>query len=56
MRLLHNQSDAVSFARIINVPGRKIGEKSLETIMNLAAELRSDPITAVRHGLELRVF
>jgi DNA helicase II / ATP-dependent DNA helicase PcrA len=56
MRLLHNQSDAVSFARIINVPSRKIGEKSLETIIGLATELRSDPITAVRHGLELRVF
>ncbi len=56
MRLIHNQSDAVSFARVINVPSRKIGEKSLENIMVLAGQIRADPVTALRHGLEVRAF
>ena len=56
MRLIHNQSDAVSFARVINVPSRKIGEKSLENIMALAAGIHADPVTALRHGLEVRAF
>jgi DNA helicase II / ATP-dependent DNA helicase PcrA len=29
LRILHNPSDSVSFKRIINVPGRKIGDTSL---------------------------
>ena len=56
MRLIHNQSDAVSFARVINVPSRKIGEKSLENIIALAVGIHADPVTALRHGLEVRAF
>lgn len=56
MRLLHNRADRLSFARIINVPGRKIGEKSLEHILEVADDIQADPITAVRHGIEMAVF
>lgn len=36
LRLIHNPSDELSFARIINTPKRGIGAKSLESIINTA--------------------
>lgn len=56
LRLLHNRSDRVGFARIINVPSRKIGEKSLEQIINVAEDLMADPITAIKHGVDMGIF
>ncbi len=35
MRLIYNPSDTISLRRIINVPGRKIGERTLELLMEL---------------------
>ncbi|MCY4062838.1 MAG: UvrD-helicase domain-containing protein [Chloroflexi bacterium] len=37
LRLIHNPDDRVSFERIINVPPRGIGKKSLETFLNWVA-------------------
>lgn len=36
LRLIQNPDDSVSLMRIINTPARKIGAKSLETLMNYA--------------------
>ncbi len=56
LRIIHNQSDRVSFTRIINVPSRKIGEKSLEQITTLADQISADPITTIHHGCEIGAF
>lgn len=37
IRLIFNPADVISLRRIINVPGRKIGEKSLQNFENLLA-------------------
>ncbi len=37
LRLIHNPDDRVSFERIINVPARGIGKKSLEAFLNWVA-------------------
>lgn len=36
LRLLLNENDVVSLLRVINVPPRKIGEKTIETVQNFA--------------------
>ena len=35
IRVVFNYADMVSLRRIINVPSRKIGEKTIEGLMNL---------------------
>jgi len=35
MRLIFNSGDSMSMKRIINVPSRKIGEKSLENFLEV---------------------
>ena len=42
LRLIHNPDDRVSFERIINVPARGIGEKSLEPSSHWVARARAD--------------
>ena len=39
LRLIHNPQDSVSLLRVINVPTRGIGKKSLETLRSWAAKL-----------------
>ena len=41
LRVIHNPKDTVSWARIINVPPRGIGQKSLETLKQLKWDLKS---------------
>ena len=38
LRLLHNPSDSVSFARIVNVPGRGIGRRTQEVLVAWGGE------------------
>ena len=38
LRLLHNPSDSVSFARIVNVPGRGIGKRTQEVLVAWGGE------------------
>ena len=38
LRVLHNHADSVSMQRIINVPGRSIGQKSISELVRLADE------------------
>ena len=46
LRLIHNHADAIAFRRIVNVPGRGIGDRSLEHIQRAAEELER-PLLAV---------
>jgi len=59
LRLIQNPNDSVSLFRIINVPSRKFGEKSLEIVQNFArnhdlsmfkAMLLSDEIPELQKG------
>ncbi|MCK9272240.1 UvrD-helicase domain-containing protein [Candidatus Gracilibacteria bacterium] len=44
LRLIANPADLLSLKRIINVPGRKIGPKSLETLINYARNYGVSPL------------
>lgn len=46
LRLIHNEYDTVAFQRIVNVPGRGIGQKSTGDLLRAAAELGLSPIAA----------
>src|SRR5205085_4344209 len=47
LRLLHNPADTVSFARVVNVPRRKIGPASVEAAVEAATEAER-PLAHVR--------
>tara|TARA_B100000029_G_scaffold185670_1_gene183092 strand:+ start:13071 stop:15284 length:2214 start_codon:yes stop_codon:yes gene_type:complete len=44
LRIIYNAFDSFAFQRIVNVPKRNIGKKSLEQIMNSSLELGMSPI------------
>ena len=44
LRLLHNESDSVAFLRIVNVPSRGIGPRTLERVAAAASELGISPL------------
>jgi DNA helicase-2/ATP-dependent DNA helicase PcrA len=46
LRLIQNEYDTVAFQRIINVPGRGIGQKSTGDLLRAAAELGISPVAA----------
>ena len=46
LRLIRNHADAVAFRRIVNVPGRGIGDRSMERVRGAAEELEL-PLLAV---------
>ena len=39
LRLVHNEADAVAFRRIVNVPSRGIGTRTLERILSASSQL-----------------
>ena len=45
LRLAHNEADSIAFQRIVNVPTRGIGTRTLERIALAAAELGVSPLT-----------
>jgi DNA helicase-2/ATP-dependent DNA helicase PcrA len=49
LRLVANPRDAVSFARIVNVPRRKIGDRTVQELEQLARRHRISPFEAVQH-------
>ncbi|MDD5377388.1 MAG: 3'-5' exonuclease [Candidatus Gracilibacteria bacterium] len=51
MRLIFNPSDTMSLRRIINVPSRKIGEKSVETFLEYVHNFRA-PFSEVTEGID----
>jgi DNA helicase II / ATP-dependent DNA helicase PcrA len=55
LRLAANPQDRVAFMRIVNVPARGIGDKTLKQIMAQADNLRVPPMEAIRahKGLKL---
>ena len=52
LRLVANPRDPVAFARIVNVPRRKIGDKSVAELERIARRRRISPFEAVEHAGE----
>jgi len=48
LRLLVNPADTVAFQRVVNVPARGIGARTLSRINNVIAEKKVDPLQACR--------
>ena len=53
LRLINNYKDDVSLLRVINVPKRKIGEKTIDNISNVALVNNSCLFDAINNGKEL---
>ena len=53
LRLINNYKDDVSLLRVINVPKRKIGEKTIDNISNVALANNSCLFDAINGGKEL---
>jgi len=49
LRILHNPQDVTALERIINVPNRKIGPKTLNEFMTWAREQGMNPLDALAH-------
>ena len=49
LRLVANPRDPVAFGRIVNVPRRKIGERSVAELERIGRRRRISPFEAVRH-------
>ena len=54
LRLINNTKDDVSLTRVINVPKRGIGEKTLESINDIANERNISLFDAISTGKELK--
>jgi DNA helicase-2/ATP-dependent DNA helicase PcrA len=52
LRLIHNPTDGVSLTRVINVPPRAIGKKTLQTIENMAGKNEASIYDAIRNNLD----
>ena len=50
LRLIANPRDAVAFARVVNVPRRKIGDKSVAELDKIARTAGTSPLAAIRDG------
>lgn len=48
LRLIYNPADSISFLRIVNVPSRSIGQKSMEELAKIAADNNMSLYEAVR--------
>lgn len=53
LRLINNTNDDISLRRIINVPKRKIGNKSVEDLESYATRLATSMFDAIDSGKEL---
>jgi len=53
LKLILNHKDAVSLARIINVPGRGIGQVSFSKIMSFAEKHEITPVEALERSAEI---
>ena len=54
LRLMINPGDLASFQRVINVPSRKVGKRSLEQILLFARQNNIDLIAAVKAAPEIQ--
>ncbi len=52
LRIINSDADSLALERIINVPKRGIGEKSLQQLHNIAREKNFRLIDAVRHAVK----
>jgi len=56
LKLVQNPHDSIALARVINVPTRGIGGKTLETLERLALETGASTWTAMGHALKNRLL
>ncbi len=56
MRILVNHDDDLSFIRVVNVPARKIGEKTIDKLSAIARDLNTSLWNAAKHALENRLL
>ncbi len=56
LKLVQNPHDSIALARVINVPARGIGGKTLETLERLALETGASSWTALGHALKQRLL
>ena len=52
LRLIHNPTDDISFDRVVNVPTRGLGDKSLEKVAELAKSREIPMLVALRAATE----
>ena len=55
LRLLANPADAVSFARVVNVPRRKIGDVTVERLVSFARDREMPVLVAAENAAEAGV-
>ncbi|MCB9809733.1 UvrD-helicase domain-containing protein [Candidatus Peribacteria bacterium] len=53
LRLLFNPADDLAFDRIINVPSRQLGEKTLEVVARYAQDFGMSQLSALQHAEEM---
>ena len=53
LNLIYNKDDSISLERVINVPKRKIGSKTLEKLNEKASEMNCSMFDAISSGKEL---
>jgi len=56
LRIINSDTDSLALERIINVPKRGIGEKSLQQLHNIARENNYSLLDATRHALRFNLL
>ncbi|MEQ1830895.1 MAG: UvrD-helicase domain-containing protein, partial [Pirellula sp.] len=56
LRLVHNPTDDISFARVVNVPTRGLGDKSLGKVTELARSRDIPMLVALRAAIEHKLL
>lgn len=56
LRIINSDTDSLALERIINVPKRGIGEKSLQQLHNIARENNYSLLDATRHALKFNLL
>ncbi len=56
LRLVQNPVDLISLGRVINVPGRHIGEKSVDRLFGEIIARQEAPLTVIREAIAERWF
>ena len=56
LRIINSDTDSLALERIINVPKRGVGEKSLQQLHNIARENNFSLLDATRHALKFNLL
>lgn len=56
LRIIQNPLDQISFGRVVNVPGRHVGEKSVERLLAESTGREESPLAIVRDAIAEKWF